>query len=177
MALLNKFIVFTLIASFIQVSLAATYLVGDSDGWSSMGQVDYDEWSSRKSFHVGDIIEFDYNNQFHNVKQVTQEDFLQCIPTSPIATYTNGSDKILLATPGHYYFLCGYPGHCEAGQKVDILVKPVASRTLTPPSNPLPSSPSTPNLSPASSPTPNTATYLQSSELLIPLAFLIFAIL
>ncbi|KAJ4722808.1 3-isopropylmalate dehydratase large subunit-like [Melia azedarach] len=71
-----------------------------------------------------DTIVFEYNNQFHNVKQVTDQDFQSCNATSAIAVYTTGSDSITLKTPGHYYFLCGFPGHCEAGQKLDIMVAP-----------------------------------------------------
>lgn len=56
--------------------------------------------------------------------QVTQHDFQSCNATSAIATYTSGSDSITLKRPGHFYFLCGVPGHCQAGQKVEVLVKP-----------------------------------------------------
>ncbi|KAM7250873.1 hypothetical protein ACFE04_022756 [Oxalis oulophora] len=142
MALSKNILVFIVMVSLFKVSVATDYIVGDSEGWTSMGGVDYKEWTFQKTFHVGDIIEFQYNNQFHNVKQVTEQDFLQCSPTSPISTYTTGSDKIVLEKPEHYYFLCGYPGHCEAGQKLDILVKPASSsRIASPPSNPTASSP------------------------------------
>ncbi|KAJ6710082.1 BLUE COPPER PROTEIN [Salix koriyanagi] len=103
------------------VSMAAVYQVGDSAGWTSMGQVDYHDWAATKNFHVGDTLVFNYNNQFHNVKQVAHPGFESCNATSPIATYTNGSDTVALEKLGHFYFICGYPGHCQAGQKIDIL--------------------------------------------------------
>lgn len=31
-------------------------------------------------------------------------------------------DSITLKRPGHMYFLCGAPSHCQAGQKVDVKV-------------------------------------------------------
>lgn len=96
------------------------YKVGGSDGW--IVPVDYNQWSSAKEFHVGDTLLFSYNNQFHNVMQVTEQDFNACNSSSAMATYSSGSDRITLERPGHYYFLCGAPGHCEAGQKVNIEV-------------------------------------------------------
>ncbi|XP_011023469.1 PREDICTED: blue copper protein-like [Populus euphratica] len=110
------------------VSMATVYQVGDSAGWTSMGQVDYQDWAANKNFHGGDSLVFNYNNQFHNVKQVTHQDFESCNATSPIATYTNGSDTVTLEKLGHFYFICGYPGHCQAGQKIDILVTPATSK-------------------------------------------------
>ncbi|KAB5568372.1 hypothetical protein DKX38_002165 [Salix brachista] len=110
------------------VSVASTvYQVGDSAGWTSMGGVDYQDWSADKNFHVGDVLVFNYNIEFHNVKQVTSQDFEACNATSPIATYTNGSDAINLERIGHVYFICGFPGHCQAGQRIEILVSPVTS--------------------------------------------------
>ncbi|KAJ6955396.1 hypothetical protein NC652_006730 [Populus alba x Populus x berolinensis] len=75
--------------------MATVYQIGDSAGWTSMGQVDYQDWAASKNFHV--------------------------------ATYTNGSDTVTLEKLGHFYFICGYPGHCQAGQKIDILVTPATS--------------------------------------------------
>ncbi|KAF5746278.1 hypothetical protein HS088_TW06G00448 [Tripterygium wilfordii] len=103
----------------------AVYRVGDSAGWTDNGSVDYNEWASSKIFHVGDTIVFEYDAQFHNVKQVTHHEFRSCNVTSPKATYSSGSDSITLKRrPTHLYFVCGFPGHCQAGQKVDIRVLP-----------------------------------------------------
>ncbi|KAM7258101.1 hypothetical protein ACFE04_013842 [Oxalis oulophora] len=172
----KKFVLFIAFMSLFKVALSADYIVGDSEGWTAMGGVDYKEWASQKSFHIGDTIEFQYNNHNHNVKQVTEEDFQQCSPASPIGTYTTGSDKIVLEKAEHYYFLCGYPGHCQAGQKIDILVKPASS----PPSNPTASSPSSSNSTPdntASSPkTPSTATLFHSSILMMGLTSLLLLV-
>ncbi|KAI5333663.1 hypothetical protein L3X38_023795 [Prunus dulcis] len=104
------------------VCFGAVYRVGDSNGWTSRGLVDYNEWASTKDFHVNDTLIFTYNNQFHNVMQVTNQDFQSCNTTSAMATYTSGSDTVTLNRSGHFYFLCGTPGHCQAGQNVDINV-------------------------------------------------------
>ncbi|CAL8151576.1 unnamed protein product [Prunus armeniaca] len=68
--------------------------VGDSNGWTSRGLVDYNEWASTKDFHVNDTLIFSYNNQFHNVMQVTNQDFQSCKTTSAMATYTSGFDTV-----------------------------------------------------------------------------------
>ncbi|KAL5860231.1 hypothetical protein ACOSQ4_001527 [Xanthoceras sorbifolium] len=129
MALAKKMLAFLLITALFRVSLCAVHKVGDSAGWTTIGNVDYKKWASAKNFHVGDVITFEYNNQFHNVKQVSHRDFQSCNATSSIAVYSSGSDSMTLKRPGHYYFLCGFPGHCQAGQKVDILVTPASLRS------------------------------------------------
>ncbi|KAK9905229.1 hypothetical protein M0R45_000423 [Rubus argutus] len=133
----------------------AVYKVGGSDGW--IVPVDYNQWSAAKEFHVGDTLLFSYNNQFHNVMQVTEQDYNSCNPSSAMATYSSGSDKITLERPGHYYFLCGAPGHCQAGQKVDIEVN-LPHSVLSP--SPAPyglSAPSTPPPVESSFPSPSLA--------------------
>lgn len=88
---------------------------------------------------------FEYNPQFHNVMQVTHDEFQSCNGTSAIASYTSGSDSVTLKRPGHFYFLCGVPGHCQAGQKVDVLVKSSSKAPIASPSpSALGSSPANP---------------------------------
>ncbi|KAL2922601.1 Mavicyanin [Bienertia sinuspersici] len=65
---------------------------------------------------------FQYNPQFHNVMQVNHAAYKACNASSPMATHTTGNDTITITRHGHYFFLCGVPGHCQAGQKVDIRV-------------------------------------------------------
>lgn len=47
-----------MMAALFPVSLGAVYMVGDSAGWTLpiLGIVDYNKWTSNKTFHVGDII-------------------------------------------------------------------------------------------------------------------------
>ncbi|XVF32578.1 hypothetical protein REPUB_Repub17cG0094100 [Reevesia pubescens] len=120
----KRTVTFLLMLAFFGVSLGAVHKVGDSTGWTSLGNIDYAKWASTKTFYVGDSLLFDYNKQFHNVMQVTHNDFQSCNGTSAIASYTSGSDSLTLKRPGHFYFLCGSPGHCQVGQKVDVLVTP-----------------------------------------------------
>ena len=60
--------------------------------------------------------------------EVTKADYDSCSNSTPIATHTSGDDKIAIKRPGHRFFICGVPGHCAAGQKVNIRVlKPRSS--------------------------------------------------
>ncbi|VVA38539.1 PREDICTED: mavicyanin [Prunus dulcis] len=127
-------LVFVVMMAFSGACSGAVYRVGDSAGWTSRGLVDYNKWALAKDFNVGDTLIFAYNNQFHTVMQVSDQDFQSC-NASAISTYTSGSDTITLKRPGHYYFLCGAPGHCQNGQKVDIKVTlPVPKSSIPSPS-------------------------------------------
>ncbi|PAN44426.1 hypothetical protein PAHAL_9G042100 [Panicum hallii] len=109
-------------------SSAAIYKVGDASGWTILGNINYTDWTTKKTFHVGDIIEFTYPQGIHNVLEVTKADYDSCTNSTPIATHTSGDDKIAIKRPGHRFFICGVPGHCAAGQKVNIRVpKPRSS--------------------------------------------------
>ncbi|XP_073275531.1 mavicyanin-like [Primulina huaijiensis] len=106
----------------IHLSTGAVHSVGGSAGWTTIGNVDYKQWAATKNFQVGDVIVFMYNPQFHNVMRVTHAGYKACNASSPISTHTTGNDTITIDSHGHHFFLCGVPGHCQAGQKVDINV-------------------------------------------------------
>lgn len=40
----------------VHVSNAAVYKVGDSAGWTTIGNVDYKQWAAPKNFQLGDVI-------------------------------------------------------------------------------------------------------------------------
>ncbi|PIA30732.1 hypothetical protein AQUCO_05400082v1 [Aquilegia coerulea] len=123
-------LVMFVLMSTMQLTMAVVYKVGDSTGWTTIGNYDYKGWASSKNFKVGDIILFEYNTQFHNVLQVTHDQYRACNISTPLATYTTGNDSIPIKKSGHFYFFCGIPGHCQSGQKVDIRV---ASKTAPSP--------------------------------------------
>ncbi|XP_020553011.1 mavicyanin-like [Sesamum indicum] len=111
-----------LMMAFLEGSMGAVYKVGDSAGWTITG-VDYEKWASAHTFKVGDTVDFKYDHQFHNVMEVSRQDFESCNSSSPILNYTTGHDSVKLTSGGHHYYLCGIPGHCAAGQKIDIFVR------------------------------------------------------
>ncbi|XP_010522107.1 PREDICTED: mavicyanin [Tarenaya hassleriana] len=109
-------------------AIGAVHKVGDSKGWTTIGGVDYAKWASSKTFQAGDALDFQYNKDYHDVTEVTLQDFQSCNVSSPaMAVYKTGSDMVNLTREGHYYFICGVPGHCQVGQKLEILVQPSGS--------------------------------------------------
>ncbi|CAI9761424.1 unnamed protein product [Fraxinus pennsylvanica] len=112
------------------------YKVGGAAGWTNIGNVDFKSWAASKNFHVGDTILFEYNKEFHNVVRVTHKNFNACNSTAPYETFATGADSFTIKKPGHFYFICSVPGHCEGGQKVDIRVS--AASNSAPASAPSP---------------------------------------
>ncbi|XVF21771.1 hypothetical protein REPUB_Repub12eG0118700 [Reevesia pubescens] len=173
----NVMFMLTIIATF-AICFGTVYRVGDASGWHPM--FDYKKWTSSKKFSVGDIIRFEYNAIFHNVKEVTEPNYRVCNATKPIATYFSGNDSFTLEQPGHRYFLCGFPNHCNYGQKVDIYVQPEDSSPSPShaPANsyPLPPTPAAQTPAPTGVST-NTASSLQISGVQIATKFLLMVVL
>ncbi|XP_024956530.1 blue copper protein 1b-like [Citrus sinensis] len=113
------------------VGFSKTHKVGgESGGWTNpkanIGDVDYyKKWASSRNFSVGDTIVFEYNRQSDNViVSRNRQDFESCRTKSlNRGASTTGSDSILLTFTGSHYFWSGFPGHCQAGQKFEILVR------------------------------------------------------
>ncbi|XVF32579.1 hypothetical protein REPUB_Repub17cG0094200 [Reevesia pubescens] len=124
MAFAKTAVIFLFMMALCGVSMGAVHWVGGFAGWTipAGSLVDYRKWATTRNFHVGDVAVFNYNKELHNVVRVTHQNFKSCNATSPISVYSSGSDTIELTRPGHFYFICGLPGHCLSGQKVHIQV-------------------------------------------------------
>ncbi|RDX90020.1 hypothetical protein CR513_28161 [Mucuna pruriens] len=153
MGLAVRGVVLFIVMAIVQVSYAAVYKVGDSAAWTTLGTIDYRKWAATKNFQIGDTIIFEYNATFHNVMQVTHAMYKSCNTSSPIATFTTGNDSINITKQGHHFFFCGVPGHCQAGQKVDINVLVASAVAPTPSALASPTVP----LSNVPAPSPNNA--------------------
>lgn len=84
-------------------------------------------------------VGFHYDPASHNVVQVNQMGYRLCNISSNarvgVKTYETGNDSFRIKGPGHYYFICSFPGHCKAGQKLDVRVLkkyPMTTPTPTP---------------------------------------------
>ncbi|KAG5061678.1 hypothetical protein AAZX31_01G224200 [Glycine max] len=155
MAFIEKAVFFLMMMmTAFQVSHAAVHKVGDSAGWTIIGNIDYKKWAATKNFQVGDTIIFEYNAKFHNVMRVTHAMYKSCNASSPLTTMSTGNDTIKITNYGHHFFLCGIPGHCQAGQKVDINVVKVSAAAAPSPTSAM-ASPVPPANVPA--PSPNNA--------------------
>uniref|UniRef100_A0A0D3ALS4 Phytocyanin domain-containing protein n=1 Tax=Brassica oleracea var. oleracea TaxID=109376 RepID=A0A0D3ALS4_BRAOL len=120
MAWINSKLFFTslmILVALIGVGVGGTvHKVGDSSGWTMMG-VDYQAWASSRTFQVGDSLVFEYNNEFHDVTEVTPHDFELCYSSNPLARYQTGSDTVIVITSGvalvvhifvNFGFLCSF---------------------------------------------------------------------
>jgi plastocyanin len=70
---------------------------------------------------LGFCAGFLYNNKFHNVARVTEEEFLACKASA--VTHTNGDTVFHLNHPGRQFYICTHVGHCAAGMKLEVIVK------------------------------------------------------
>ncbi|CAN8237684.1 unnamed protein product [Cochlearia groenlandica] len=101
---------------------AATYKVGDFDGWTTKNDT-YQSWSKHKQFHLGDSLVFEYDNSFNEVTQVfTASEYDSCDSSSPRSVYTSGQDVVALTEPGRYYFITSNYAQCISGHKLQVLV-------------------------------------------------------
>ncbi|XP_050378282.1 mavicyanin-like [Argentina anserina] len=80
------------------VHSGVVHKVGDSFGWSIFG--DYKKWTATKQFHVGDVLLFAYDKEFHNLMEVNGEDYQSCNIKTPLALHAAGLDSILLINLG-----------------------------------------------------------------------------
>ncbi|XP_042516147.1 mavicyanin-like [Macadamia integrifolia] len=157
-------VILLLVMVSLDFSMTAVYKVGDSTGWTTLGNYNYTAWALSKTFRVGDIIVFEYHKDRHNVLRVTQPNFQACNASFPQVTYNSGNDSILINKTGHHYFICGFPGHCPIGQKVDIHI-PNKSSVATAPFG-----------SPVASPTPKSSAPYPSKGLLGNLGMAVLAL-
>ncbi|KAL6614359.1 hypothetical protein ACP70R_036629 [Stipagrostis hirtigluma subsp. patula] len=151
MAGMKAMVCLAMALSLIDLVTAADYVVGNpAGGWD--GRTDYKSWAAAQTFAPGDTLTFKYNS-FHNVLEVTKHSFDECITTNPISYDTSGSTTIALDMPGKRYFICGAPGHCQAGMKMEVVVADRPAPT-TPSPPPVPPPPGQARGAPAPAPTP-----------------------
>lgn len=124
---------------------ATTHDVGGADAWAAPGLSNsfnssyLNDWASTQTFALGDSLFFEYTVNSHDVLKVTNASYTVCNTTNPIQTWTAGNTTVPLNSTGTVYFICGFPGHCLAGQKVAINVtsaSPSPPSSTTPPPSP-----------------------------------------
>jgi len=93
--------------------------------------------------HVAWHAAFNYSS-YHNVLEVTKDAFEACTTANPISFDNSGSTTVVLTMPGTRYFICGAPGHCLGGMKMEVQVadRPAPATPSSPPPLPPPPPPS-----------------------------------
>ncbi|KAE8710406.1 putative Early nodulin 16 [Hibiscus syriacus] len=147
-------LILVLAANLLQSTYGTTYTVGDSSGWviPSSNTDFYDNWADNKNFVVGDVLVFTFTTGTHNVAEVTEAAYDACNVANPISTLSSGPARITLNRTGDHYFICAFPGHCSAGQKLSVEVRNGTRNSSAPTPSPRPS----PTIPGAPSPTPTT---------------------
>jgi len=125
-----------------EMSHAATYVVGDKNGWN----FNTVNWPNGKKFKAGDVLGssyisssfsssfsdtrmahfllfvcavFNYDASQHDVKVVDVNGYNSCDPSKATKSFRSGHDQITLAS-GTTYFICSIPGHCQSGMKIAV---------------------------------------------------------
>ncbi|KAK9750307.1 hypothetical protein RND81_02G203600 [Saponaria officinalis] len=106
---------------------------------------------STQSFKSGATIVFNYDTSLHNVLVVSKADYEGCTTSSPLQKFTDGKSTVTLKQ-GAMYFICGTPGHCSQGMKLQVNVGDSGSSTPATPTTP--ATPSTPTTTPPTDSTP-----------------------
>ncbi|RDX93234.1 hypothetical protein CR513_24533, partial [Mucuna pruriens] len=100
-------LLFCILVLYSEMAHASTYVVGGREGWS----FSISTWNTTNYRAV-----FYYNSSLHNVVTVDEGGYNSCSTSPESKTYESGNDSIKLA-PGTTYFICTFPGHCQAGMK------------------------------------------------------------
>ncbi|KAG8491346.1 hypothetical protein CXB51_014529 [Gossypium anomalum] len=65
---------------------------------------------------------FNFTTGQHNVTEVMEYGYDNCSIANAISTLTTGQARITLNKTGYCYFICGFPNHCSASQKLKFEV-------------------------------------------------------
>ncbi|CAN0900203.1 Uclacyanin 1, partial [Linum grandiflorum] len=128
------------------VQAQTTHTVAGSTGWTipQGGPSVYSTWAASNSFSVGDVLVFNFPAGAHDVTEVTKADYDACTSTNPLTLVTTSPARVTLNSAGDHYYICNFPGHCAAGQKLTVNVLGSATAPSPAPSSmtPRPRSPS-----------------------------------
>ncbi|TVU43445.1 hypothetical protein EJB05_09918, partial [Eragrostis curvula] len=110
----------------------ATHTVGDPGGSWDL-QTNLTAWASSIDFQSGDELVFNYSAATHDVVEVDRSGYRSCSAASPVSKFKTGDDTIQLGGVGVRYFICGVPGHCAAGMKLEVRTNPRKPSCNSPP--------------------------------------------
>ncbi|CAL5004189.1 unnamed protein product [Urochloa decumbens] len=112
----------------------ASYTVGAPAGSWDL-RTNYTRWASGVVFRAGDQLVFKYSRAAHNVLEVSRADYDSCSGSGTLNTFATGDDAVPLPAGGVIrYFICGVPGHCDAGMKLAVRVEAAGDPNAASPS-------------------------------------------
>ncbi|KAI4363840.1 hypothetical protein MLD38_020007 [Melastoma candidum] len=114
------------------------FVVGGKDGWVSRPSECYNHWAERNRFQVNDTLLFKYGKGNDSVLVVSKNDYYTCNTANPIQSLADGNSIFRFDRSGPFYFISGIPDHCNAGQRLPIVVLAIRPPTAAPPQQPSP---------------------------------------
>ena len=113
---------------FAAVVYAEDYDVGDDAKWARPSDLEfYNTWAAGKTFLVGDVLEFEFDAERHDVAIVTADEYENCEKETPLSLIKTSPAKIMLNDSGPIFFMCTVADHCRFGQKLTVNVVDDAS--------------------------------------------------
>ena len=113
---------------FAAVVFAEDYDVGDDAKWARPSDLEfYNTWAAGKTFLVGDVLDFEFDADRHDVAIVTADEYENCEKETPLSLIKTSPAKIMLNDTGPIYFICTVADHCRFGQKLTVNVVDDAS--------------------------------------------------
>ncbi|MFS7943537.1 putative Phytocyanin domain, cupredoxin [Helianthus anomalus] len=98
--------------------------------WKYGKKYDHVPLQSFNTFEIGDTLVFIYPRGTHDVIEVDEKSFEDCVVPPSAKPLTSGKDVIKIDAPGKRWFICGFKNgkHCkDGGMKLMINIqKPVA---------------------------------------------------
>ncbi|KAL3633049.1 hypothetical protein CASFOL_026033 [Castilleja foliolosa] len=142
---MERFLCLIVVCVLVHFSAAQTvHVVGDGMGWDIPSNVPYINWVSGRTFRVGDILEFNFVTNQHDVVRVPQASYTACSDDNAIGDIiTTGPVNITLSSAGDHYYICTFGSHCNAGQRLAITVISSTPGAANPPATP--TTPATPS--------------------------------
>lgn len=64
----------------------------------------------------------DFKYQNDSVLEVTLTNYKNCSVSNPISMFKDGNTTFQFGRSGNFYFISGQPSHCNAGQKMAVIV-------------------------------------------------------
>ncbi|KAF8712832.1 hypothetical protein HU200_028605 [Digitaria exilis] len=115
-------------AALLGTAHGASYTVGaPARSWGP--GTNYTGWASGVTFHAGDQLVFKYTRGAQDVLEVSRMDYDACsgwagFRCATLTSFSSGDDAVALPAGGvTRYFICGVPGHCDAGMKLAVRVE------------------------------------------------------
>ncbi|GMG98660.1 hypothetical protein Nepgr_000500 [Nepenthes gracilis] len=133
-------------AMFFKLVAATNYIVGAPNGSWDLN-TNFQKWASSNTFLLRDNLIFQYT-PMHDVAEVSKLDYDSCQADNAIQSDGSGVTEFALTKPGKRYFICGIPGHCAQGMKMEVETLASVTPAKSNPSNSPASSPAGTHSSP-----------------------------